>query len=345
MQSWAKCVLPCAIAKSIIKASEANGGILSQQDFARYAIEELKPIHCHYRGYSIISAPPPSSGGVTLCEMLHVLENFPLRTLGYHTAASINDIVETMRYAYADRNNKLGDPNFVKNPIDTLLSASYTKSISQRISESRYPKRIENTTPLPEKTDTTHYSVYDSKGNAVAVTYTLNGFFGAKVIADHTGFFLNNEMDDFATKIGAPNKFGLVQFEPNAIQAGKRPLSSMTPTIVLKDNHVQLVLGSPGGPRIISAVLLAILNVIDYGLPIQDAVNAPRIHYQGQPDTVFAEPKAFSYFATKQLEHLGYSITWQPAWAAVEAIAIDPNDHHIDGANDNRRPDGAAIGY
>ena len=318
-----------AIAKTLVAASNKNGGIWTLNDLSQYTVNESAPIQCHYRGYTILSAPPPSSGGVALCEMLNILSDFPLQTMRFHNATSVRAIVETMRVAFTDRNKKLGDPDFIKNPVSDLLSQSYAKKISVRIHE---------------LTDTTHYSVLDGKGNAVAVTYTINGFFGAKVIAGHTGFFLNNEMDDFATKVGRPNKFGLVQYDANAIAPGKRPLSSMTPTLVMKNNQLFMILGSPGGPRIITAVLLTLLNVIDYGFNIQDAVNAPRFHYQGEPDTIFYEPLAFTFFTAHQLEQWGYTLTPQQAWSAVEAILIDPRTHVIYGANDARKPDGAAIG-
>jgi gamma-glutamyltranspeptidase/glutathione hydrolase len=195
-------------------------------------------------------------------------------------------------------------------------------------------------TPL-ELTDTTHYSIVDGQGNAVAVTYTINGFFGAKVIAGHTGFFLNDEMDDFTSKPGVPNKFGLVQKDKNAIQPGKQPLSSKAPTIIYRHGRVFMVLGSPGGPRIITSVLLTILNVIDYHLPLQQAIDAPRFHYQVAPNSIFIEPGTVSNTVIKQLTGLGYHITPESTWGAVEAIMW--NHHQWQGASDSRRPDGAAI--
>ena len=194
-----------------------------------------------------------------------------------------------------------------------------------------------------ELTDTTHYSIIDNKGNAVAVTYTINGFFGARVIADHTGFFLNDEMDDFSAKPGAANKFDLVMNDINRIQPGKRPLSSMTPTIVMKDGHLYMVVGSPGGPRIITAVLLTLLNVIDYGLSLQAAVDAPRFHYQVDPDRIDIEPDALSPDVINKLQAMGYNINQQDTWAAVEAILIDPVSGKVEGANDRRRKAGAAL--
>lgn len=329
------------IAAAIVEASQKHGGILSMQDFANYSVQELTPIICTYRGYTIITAPPPSSGGVTICEMLNILENFSLSKLGYRTAASSKYVVETMRYGFTDRNTKLGDPDFVSNPTQELLSKEYAKEISQKILANQPAPEI---IPAAESANTTHYSVLDSKGNAVSVTYTLNGVFGAKVIADHTGFFLNNQMDDFTTKTGVANEFGLLQDDTNAIAAGKRPLSSMSPTIVLKDGRILMITGSPGGPRIITSVLLTILNVLDYGMKIEDAVNTPRFHHQASPDVIYSEPYAFSFMTNKQLENMGYRIEVQQPWSAVESIYIDPNTHEIFGAKDDRRPDGAAIG-
>jgi gamma-glutamyltranspeptidase/glutathione hydrolase len=332
------------IAQAIVKASQEHGGILTLQDFSSYTVEELQPIYCTYRGYTIISSPPPSSGGTTLCETLNILENFPLRQTGFHTAQSLREIIEAMRYGFNDRNTKLGDPDFVSNPVSQLTSKEYAAQLSNMIRTSHFaPAHVESTPH--EHSDTTHYSIVDSMGNAVSTTYTLNGYFGAKVIADGTGFFLNDEMDDFAAKLGAANKFGLVQFDQNAIQPGKRPLSSMTPTIVTKDGKVFLVLGSPGGPRIITSVLLTLLNVIDYAMNIQQAVATPRFHYQGLPDIVFTEPLAIPYQASIILQHAGYHFQTQPPWSAVEAIEVNPSDGVYSGANDPRRPAGAALGY
>jgi gamma-glutamyltranspeptidase / glutathione hydrolase len=295
-------------------------------------------VKCTYRGYTIISAPPPSSGGIVLCEALNILENFPLQKYGHDSAQSIRAIIEALRYAYADRNTQLGDPDFVHNPVTKLISKQYAKKISRQIKNNVVIHH--STVPLPELTDTTHYSIVDAKGNAVAVTYSLNGFFGAQVIADHTGFFLNNVMDDFAAKPGAPNKFGIVQYDKNSIAAGKRPLSSMTPTIVMKNGKVVMVLGSPGGPRIISTLLLTLLNIIDYGMPLQQAVDAPRFHYQGQPDVISLEPGALSAEIIAKLQQQGYRFTTQHTWGAAEAIAIDPITGAVIGANDKRRPAG-----
>jgi gamma-glutamyltranspeptidase/glutathione hydrolase len=333
-----------SIAHAIVKASNAHSGILSLADFANYTVQTLKPITCHYRGYTILSAPPPSSGGIALCETLNILENLPLREYGYESAITKRYIIEAMRQTFIDRNNSLGDPDFIKNPVDRLLSKSYAKSISETISSSdRAP--LNDAAPLQhELTDTTHYSVVDKSGNAVAVTYTLNGFFGAGVIAGDTGFFLNDEMDDFSANPGSVNQFNLLQGEANAIAPGKRPLSSMTPTIVLNNGRLFMVLGSPGGPRIITATLLTMLNVIDFDMSLQAAVDAPRIHYQASPDDVFVEPFALSFLNARWLEWRGYHIVPQSTWSAVEAIMVN-DDGSLIGVNDDvRRPIGSAVG-
>lgn len=335
------------IAEAIVNASKENGGVLSLSDFANYRVQELNPIYCNYEGYRVITAPPPSSGGVTLCEMLNILENYPLKKYGFHSEKSTHYIVEAMRYAYFDRNNELGDPDFVKNPVDKLISKDYAEDIRQRILDVHATPSSElNADPKRQDgINTTHYSIIDKSGNAVSVTYTLNSFFGAKVIAGNTGFFLNDEIDDFALKPGATNQFGLVQGEKNLIEPGKRPLSSMTPTILTHNKHVVMIVGSPGGPRIISATLLTILNVLDYQMNIQDAVDAARFHHQWMPDVIEMEPNAFSPKTMSQLSGMGYRFQPRDRWGAVEAITIDPVKKIISGGSDSRRTAGKAVGY
>lgn len=333
------------IAETIVHASKAHGGILSLKDFQDYSVETTEPVVCTYRDYTVISAPPPSSGGTTLCEMLNILEHYPLRTYGFHSTASAHYTLEAMRYAFYDR-NQLGDPDFVKNPTAQFISKEYAASLLQNILDTRATASAElGPKAMSEGTQTTHYSILDKWGNAVSVTYTLNGFFGAKVMAGETGFFLNDEMDDFTLKLGEKNQFNLVQGLSNAIQPGKRPLSSMTPTIILRGNQVVMIAGSPGGPRIITATLQAILNVIDYQMNIQEAVNAPRFHHQWLPDLVNLEPLTFSPIITKQLKTMGYHFSTQLPWGAVEAIYVDTKNKKIYGANDKRRPAGKAVGY
>jgi gamma-glutamyltranspeptidase/glutathione hydrolase len=357
-----------AIAQEIVAASQANGGILSLEDFKQYKAIEREPLICHYRGYDIAAIPPPSSGGVTVCEILGILEGYPLGTLGYHSAASLHLMVEAMRHAFVDRNSTLADPAFVKSPIARLLSADYAAKIRAAIDANKATPSSALTTTTPphqEGSETTHYSVIDSKGNAVGLTFTINNYFGAKVIAGDTGFFLNDEMDDFTAKPGSPNGFGLIQGAANKIEPGKRPLSSMSPVLVSKDGKPFLLLGSPGGSRIITANVEAIVNVIDYGMDIQAAVDAPRFHHQWLPDTIYLEPYALSADTQAKLKDAGYSFKIQRPWGAVEAIIIGPpastaapaagvDDStkpaplvpgHFYGANDSRRPGGAAIGY
>ncbi|SJZ92579.1 gamma-glutamyltransferase [Consotaella salsifontis] len=341
------------IAEAVSAASEKNGGILTTQDFADYSIDETDPVRCTYRGYAVISSPPPSSGGTTICEILGVVGAYPLDKLGFHSAESVHLMVEAMRHAYVDRNFSLGDPAFVDNPIKKLLSKEHAEAIRAEIKEGRATpsSEVQPGKEPHEGTETTHFSVVDKDGNAVSLTFTINALFGAKVIAGDTGFFLNDEMDDFTSKPGAANLFGLVQGKANAIAPGKRPLSSMSPTIVTKDGQIFMVVGSPGGSRIITITLEAILNVIDHGMDIQAAIDAPRIHHQWLPDKVFAEPFALSPDTRQKLTDMGYEIEEQPTWGAAEGILIhapgaeSTKTRVLAGANDNRRPAGAAVGY
>jgi gamma-glutamyltranspeptidase/glutathione hydrolase len=237
-----------SIGAAIVASSQAGKGIITQADLDQYQTRELKPVECDYRGYGVVSAPPPSSGGVVICEILNILEGYPLKELGFRSAQSVHYQIEAMRHAYVDRNSYLGDPDFVKNPLDRLLSKEYAGRIRAAIDPSKagVSKDIKPGVPPHEGSNTTHYSIVDKSGNAVSVTYTINDWFGARVTADKTGVLLNNEMDDFTAKIGVPNLYGLVQGEANAIAPGKRPLSSMSPTIVTKDGKPVMVVGTPG---------------------------------------------------------------------------------------------------
>ncbi|KQR77962.1 gamma-glutamyltransferase [Rhizobium sp. Leaf341] len=348
-----------SIADQIVKASKDKGGILTKEDFERYAVRELKPVTCTYRGYEIISSPPPSSGGVILCEILNILEGYPLGELGAGSAATAHVMIEAMRYAYVDRNSALGDPDFVKNPVEKLVDKAYAQEIRGKI-DLRKAGVSADLTPkgLGESHETTHYSIMDEKGNAVSVTYTLNGSFGAGVVAPGTGILLNNEMDDFTSKPGAPNLYGLVQGEANAIAPGKTPLSSMSPTIVTKDGKPFMVIGSPGGARIITITLEAILNVIDHGMTLQEAIDAPRLHHQWMPDSVAIEPFALSADTLKILRDMGHDIgpdkNW-PVWGqaagilvggktAAESAGTNGGARYY-GAMDSRAASGAARGY
>jgi gamma-glutamyltranspeptidase/glutathione hydrolase len=348
-----------AIGAAVSAASQAHGGLLTREDFAGYTVTESAPLSCPYRGYTLMSAPPPSSGGVTLCEMLQVLEGYPLGKMGFHSSAAVHVMTEAMRHAFRDRNTYLGDPAFVDNPVARLLSASNATSIRAQILPNRATpsSALQGEAAANEHATTTHYSIVDRLGNVVSVTYTINDDFGAKVIAGNTGFFLNNEMDDFTAKPGFANYYGLVQGKANAIAPGKRPLSSMTPTIVLKDGKPVLVVGAPGGSRIMTTVLEVIVNVLDYGMTLQQAVDAPRIHHQWIPDTLAGEPFALSADTVKALTGMGYKVVALPPWGsgnAAEAIGIAPVDANsakalgfprpgrLYGANDSRAPAGSA---
>jgi gamma-glutamyltranspeptidase/glutathione hydrolase len=356
------------IPKAIEKASANGGGILTAADFAAYTITESAPVSCTYRGYVFVSAPPPSSGGTTLCQILNTLEGYDLKALGFNSAATIHVMAEAMRHAFMDRNTFLGDPAFVKNPLDRLLSKDYAALIRDKVLPDRATPSAEVQPGMAphEKTETTHYSIVDAEGNAASVTYTINGRFGAVVMAPGTGFLLNDEMDDFTVKAGVQNLYGLVQGATNGIAPGKRPLSSMSPTLVLKDGKTFMVLGSPGGSRIISITLQTALNIIDHGMAPQEAVDAPRIHQQWLPDEVYFEQRGLSADTLKILRDMGYKMTEQVPWGAAEVIVVglpgaagvaaatSGNDAAVSGrvlpgmlygANDGRRPAGAAIGY
>ncbi len=312
------------IAAGVATASRAGGGILTAADLANYRITESAPLTCTYRGYTVLSSPPPSSGGTTLCEILNIVEGYDMHALGFHSAQAIHVMVEAMRHAYLDRNTYLGDPAFVKNPLQRLLSKDYAAAIRATILPDRATpsKDLAPGVAPHENTETTHYSIVDKDGNAVAVTYTLNALFGAGVMAPGTGFLLNDEMDDFTSKPGVPNLYGLVQGSANAIAPGKRPLSSMAPTIVLRGGHVFLVLGSPGGSRIITITLETAMNVIDHGMAPEAAVDAPRIHHQWLPDVIDAEPYAISPDTLKLLQDMGYTVKTQRPWGAAELIEV-----------------------
>lgn len=355
------------IPQIVEKASQAGGGKLTAKDFADYTISEVAPITCTYRGYEFISAPPPSSGGVTICQTLNILEGYDLKAMGFNSADYIHTLTEAMRHSYMDRNTFLGDPAFVKNPTEKLTSKAYAEELRKEIipGKATPSAQVQPGTGPHEKPETTHYSVVDNKGNAVSTTYTINGRFGAVVIPPGTGFFLNDEMDDFTTKIGEKNMYGLVQGERNAIAPGKRPLSSMSPTIVTKDGKIFLVLGSPGGSRIISITLQTALNIIDHGMAPQEAVNAPRIHHQWLPDEVYYEQRGVSKDSLNLLDKMGYKMVEQTPWGAAELIMVglpgaagvsadsSGNDAAVSGkvregylygANDVRRPAGEAAG-
>ena len=336
------------IAEKMVQASQAGGGLFTMKDFASYTVNWDTPVNCTYRGYTIVAAPPPSSGGATVCEILKTVEGYPLGQYGYGSAEATHYIVEAERRAFADRNTDLGDPAFIHNPVARLISPEHAAKLRASIlpDKATPSSEIKGGVGATEGIDTTHYSVVDAQGNAVAVTYTLNYLFGVGKMAGDTGFFLNNEMDDFTSKPGVPNGFGLVQGAANAVAPGKRPLSSMSPTIVLRpDGKVFMVTGSPGGSTIITTVTQTILNVIDYGMNMQQSVNAPRFHHQWLPDLVLVEPGYLTADAQAKLEAMGYTIKPIAAIGADEAILVDPKTGMLQGANDRRRPAGAAKGY
>ncbi|HET7570879.1 MAG TPA: gamma-glutamyltransferase [Gammaproteobacteria bacterium] len=335
-----------SIARAVVKASNANGGILSMKDFATYNVEWKRPIRCTYRGYTILSSPPPSSGGTTMCLALNILKPYPLGKWGYGSAKYVHYFAEAERRAFATRNTYLGDPDFVNIPLKKLLSQSYAKSLRATIKPDKATpsSEIKSFLPPSEGNNTTHYSVIDKDGNAVAVTYTINFLFGIKQIAGNTGFFLNDEMDDFTAKPGASNGAGLVQGEADKVEPGKRPLSSMTPTIVLKDGKPFMLSGSPGSATIISTTMQSIINVIDFGMNMQQAVDAPDIHQQWYPQVVYVGPGLLTTQTKQKLEAMGYTFKVR-SLGVLESILVNPKTGLLEGASDPHRPAGLAAGY
>jgi gamma-glutamyltranspeptidase/glutathione hydrolase len=343
------------VAQAIVTSSQAGKGLITQADLDKYQTRELAPIECDYRGYHVISAPPPSSGGVIICEIMNILEGYPMPSLGFHSAQGLHYQIEAMRHAYVDRNSYLGDPDFVKNPLAHLLDKDYAAKLRAAIDPQKagISRDIKPGVAPHEGSNTTHYSIVDKWGNAVSVTYTLNDWFGAGVMASKTGIILNDEMDDFTSKVGVPNMYGLVQGEANAIAPGKAPLSSMSPTIVTKDGKTVMVAGTPGGSRIITATLLTMLNVIDYGMNIQEAVDAPRFHQQWLPEETNLEAFAVSPDTQKILESWGQKFTGPQDPNHVAAILVGApslggkpvGNNRFYGANDPRRGSGLSLGY
>lgn len=326
------------IADLIVEDMKKNNGLITKEDLANYKVAWREPIKGTYRGYDIVSMPPPSSGGVHILEILNIIENTNIGKLGFGSSDSIHIIAEAMKQAYADRAEYMGDPDFINVPIDRLINKAYAKSIYQKITNSAMPsKNIKaglGNIKL-EKPNTTHYSIVDSMGNAVSVTYTINGSYGSAAAVDKAGFLLNNEMDDFSIKPGVANLYGLIGGDANAIEPKKRPLSSMTPTIVMKDGKLFMVLGSPGGSRIITTVLQVILNVIDYDMNISEAVYAPRFHHQWQPDELRIEKDTAPKDVADALIKKGHKLSIQPVMGDVNAIMIKGNE--AQGMSDPRR--------
>jgi len=323
---------------------KANGGLITLDDLKNYKAIERQPLTGAYRGYTIVTAPPPSSGGVGILQMLGVLEGSGYEKSGAGSAATVHYMAEAMRRYFADRSEYMGDPDFYRVPVSGLLNPRYIAGLRQSIdlehatpSASLHPGKPETY----ESSETTHYSIVDAAGNAVAVTYTLNDGYGSAVTAARLGFLFNNEMDDFAAKPGEANLFGLLQGEANAIQPRKTPLSSMTPTIVLRDGKLCLVVGSPGGPTIINTVLEVLVNVIDFEMNVADAVDAPRLHHQWMPDVLRLE-RGFSPDTVALLKARGHTIEFQGAQG--EAAAIAARDGWLEGSADSRT-EGTAKGY
>jgi gamma-glutamyltranspeptidase/glutathione hydrolase len=346
------------IAKQLAADVQKGGGLITERDLAYYEVKEREPLIGTYKGYTIVAPPPPSSGGVALIEMLNILEGYNLRRFGDRTPPEMHLITEAFRRAYMDRSDYLGDPDYVKIPVEQLIDKKYAAAWRSSIEEDQATasaslKRPADFIPAPptmdevrhESAQTTHYSVEDAEGNAVAVTTTLNNSFGSYVTATGLGFLLNDEMDDFASKQGAPNMFGLIQGPANSIAPGKRPLSSMTPTIILKDGKVAMVLGSPGGGRIITTVANIFLSVADEGLNIQEAVDAPRFHHQYLPDVLTLEP-GFSEATIDGLRALGYHVNASKGhWSDGECIEVDLETGELEGGQDHRHHYGKAAGY
>jgi gamma-glutamyltranspeptidase/glutathione hydrolase len=324
-----------------------HGGLITLADLESYAVAEREPLRGSYKSYGILTAPPPSSGGIGILQMLHLLEGTGYEKSGVGSAASIHYVAEAMRRFFADRAHYLGDPDFVKIPVLELISPAYAAQRRRTIRPDRATPSAavapgEVASPPRESTQTTHYSVVDSEGNAVAVTYTLNGSYGSGVTVPGLGFLLNNEMDDFTAKPGVPNMFGLLQSEHNAIAPRKRPLSAMTPTIVTRDGKLFLVCGSPGGPTIISTVLLVLLNILDFGMDVQQAVDWPRFHHQWMPDELRLERLGFSPDTLDLLRTRGHQIRLVERQGDVAAIQVQ-NGWQLGAADP--RTEGTARGY
>ena len=348
-----------AMARELAAAIHKGGGLITAEDLAAYEVKEREPIRGSYRGYDVISAPPPSSGGVALVEILNILEGFDLAKFGNRSADAIHLETEAFRRAFYDRADFMGDPDFAKIPVAQLIDKKYAAawrdsidlnhaSVSKDLKRPSIFHELERVaqlrpTTIREAENTTHYSVVDAEGNAVAVTTTLNHSFGSRVIAEGLGFLLNDEMDDFAAKQGVPNAYGLIQGPANAIGPGKRPLSAMTPTIVLKDGKLFMVLGSPGGPTIITTVANVLIGVVDFSLDIAEAVNAPRFHHQWLPDQILVEDR-LSPDTMNVLRSRGHKLTVRHFWGDGECIMIDPTTGERLGASDGRN-NGKAVGY
>ena len=333
------------IATKIAKEMQSHGGTMTLEDLKAYKVVERQPIIGDYRGYKVVTMPPPSSGGVHLIEILNMLEHYPIKEDGVNSAKNIHHMAESMKLAYADRSEYLGDPDFVKIPVTGLTSKAYANERVKTIDDNkaRLSSNIKPGKPQPYESDqTTHFSVMDKAGNAVAVTYTLNLNFGSGIVVEGTGILLNNEMDDFSVKPGVPNAFGLVGGTANAIEAKKRPLSSMTPTIVMKNNKPWLVTGSPGGARIITTVLQSVVNTIDHEMNPAEAIITPRVHHQWLPDELRVE-EGISPDTIKLLQDKGHKVVTKAPMGRIQIIQADDSGFY--GYSDPRNPDGKTLGF
>ena len=342
------------VAELLVAQVSSLGGYITLEDLEKYQPVEREPIIGIYRGFEVVSMPPPSSGGIALVELLNILENFDLSDDDFGSSQYTHHLVEAMKYVYADRTYHLGDADFYPVPKEQLTSKEYAKIIFEKI-ETAKNKAVPSgeiksldVSLLHESTETTHYSVYDSFGNAVSTTTTINSSFGSGIVVEGAGFLLNNEMDDFSGKPGVMNQFGLLGTEANSIQPEKRMLSSMTPTIILKDGEPYIIIGSPGGSQIITTVLQVILNCIDFDMNIREAIEAPRIHHQWMPDSLYYEQGAFTEDVKERLTAMGYALvndgTEFRILGIAEGIMVDPIDGIIYGTSDPRGG-GMAVGY
>ena len=341
-------------ARLIANGMAKHGGTITLADLKNYHATERTPLRGTYRGYDIVTMPPPSSGGLALLQMLGMLESFDVKALGFNSAAKYHLFTEVMRRAFRDRVEFPADPGFVPVPVAGMLDRAYLAGLMKNFDPHRAtpsaglaPGRPAGWTPPAESGETTHYSIIDAAGNAVSNTYTINGAFGSCVTIPGAGFLMNNEMDDFTTKLGAPNLFGLIQGPANGITPGKRPLSSMTPTMLFKDGRFILATGSPGGSTIITVVLGIVTNVIDHGMDIRQAVDAPRFHHQWMPDVLAYERNSFSPDSTALLKAWGHHLQNRENLIVgdAETVAIDPATGRRLGASDLRKPDSLSVGY
>ncbi|MFK7953772.1 MAG: gamma-glutamyltransferase [Ekhidna sp.] len=335
------------VADQIVKEMHQGKGLISSEDLKKYSSRWRDPLVGNYRGHKVISMPPPSSGGIALIQLLQGAEQFDIKNMGHNTGETIHILTELERRVYADRATHLGDPDFYDVPVNMLLDEKYNEDRFSSISKNKKTDSQdikEGEVEIIESVETTHFSVVDPMGNAVSITTTLNSYFGSKVYVDGAGFFLNNEMDDFSSKPGIPNQFGLVGGEANAIIPQKRMLSSMTPTIIEKDGNVKMVVGTPGGSTIITSVFQTIMNVIDHDMSMQDAVNATRTHSQWLPDIIVIEEREMGEESIKQLEKLGHKIVSRPSMGRMDCILIR-EDGTLEGGADGTRGDNYAEGY